>query len=92
MFSGSQSHRGRSQNPVAWIASVEETKPMKPIDKALVRRVSKSPGRNVSEPTGGLVNFQPRRPSPLLTGEGSMAYRTLTDATRHSGGVVGAAR
>ena len=43
--------------PVAWIASVEETKPVKPIDKALVRRVSKSPGRNVSEPTGGLVNF-----------------------------------
>ena len=43
--------------PVARIASVEETKPMKPIDKALVRRVSKSPGRNVSEPTGGLVKI-----------------------------------
>ena len=43
--------------PVAWIASVEETKLMKPIDKALVRRVSKSPGRNVSEPTGGLESF-----------------------------------
>ena len=43
--------------PVAWIVSVEETKPMKPIDKALARRVSKSPGRNVSEPTGGLENF-----------------------------------
>ena len=41
------------RNPVAWIASVEETKLMKPIDKALARRVSKSPGRNASEPIGG---------------------------------------
>jgi hypothetical protein len=47
----------RVRIPVAWIALVEETKPMKPIDKALARRVSKSPGRNVSEPTGGLENF-----------------------------------
>ena len=27
---------------------------MKPIDKAILRMVSESPGRNVSEPTGGL--------------------------------------
>ena len=80
------------RTPVAWIASVEETKLMKPIDKALARRVSKSPGRNVSEPTGGLVKIQLRRPSPLPTGEGSMACRNLTVAARHSGGVVGVAR
>jgi hypothetical protein len=43
------------RSPVAWIASVEETKPMKPIDKAILGMVSESPGRNVSEPTGGLV-------------------------------------
>ena len=55
MFSGSQSHRGRSQSPVAWITSVEETKPVKLIDKAIFGMVSESPGRNVSEPTGGLV-------------------------------------
>ena len=55
MFSGSQSHRGRSQSPVAWITSVEETKPVKLIDKAILGMVSESPGRNVSEPTGGLV-------------------------------------
>ena len=40
---------------VAWIAPVEETNPVKPIDKAVLGAVSKSPGRNVSEPTGGLV-------------------------------------
>jgi hypothetical protein len=78
--------------PVAWIASVEETKPMKPIDKALARRVSESPGRNVSEPTGGLEKNRLRRPSPLSPGKGSMACRNLADAIRHSGGVVGVAR
>jgi hypothetical protein len=54
LFSGRQSHRDKSQDPVAWIASVEETKLMKPIDKAILGMVSESPGRNVSEPTGGL--------------------------------------
>ena len=43
--------------PVAWIVSVEETKPVKLIDKAIFGMVSESPGRNVSEPTGGLVNL-----------------------------------
>jgi len=42
------------RNPVAWVAFVEETKRMKPTDKAILGMVSESPGRNVSEPTGGL--------------------------------------
>jgi hypothetical protein len=54
MFSGSQSHRGKSRNPVAWVASAEETKRMKPTDKAVLGTVSELPGRNESEPTGGL--------------------------------------
>src|SRR5262252_4860092 len=54
MFSGSQSHQGKSQSPVTWVASVEETKRMKPTDKAIFRIVSESPGRNASEPSGGL--------------------------------------
>jgi hypothetical protein len=37
-----------------WITSAEETKLMKPIDKAIPGMVSESPGRNVSEPRGGL--------------------------------------
>ena len=57
MFSGRQTRRGRSQSPVAWVALVEETKLMKPTDKAIFRMVSESPGRNVSEPTGGLEKF-----------------------------------
>jgi len=39
---------------VAWVAFVEETKRMKPTDKAILGMVSESPGRNASEPTGGL--------------------------------------
>ena len=92
MFSGSQTHRGKSRDPVAWIAPAEETKPVKPIDKAILGMVSESPGRNVSEPTGGLVKKKLRRPSLLWSGEGRMERRRLTDATLHSGGVVGAAR
>ena len=44
----------RVRSPVAWIAFVEETKWMKPIDKAILGMVSESPGRNVSEPRGSL--------------------------------------
>jgi len=58
---------------VAWVASVEETKRMKPTDKAILGMVSESPGRNASEPTGGLEKKWHRRLSPLHTGEGSMA-------------------
>ena len=50
MFSGRQTHRGKSQSPVAWVASLEETNAMKPTDKAILGMVSKSPGRNASEP------------------------------------------
>ena len=40
MFSGRQSHRGKSQGPVAWVAFAEETKRMKPTDKAALGAVS----------------------------------------------------
>ena len=39
---------------VAWVASVEETKRMKPTDKAILGMVSEPSSRNASEPTGGL--------------------------------------
>ena len=48
---------------------------MKPTDKAILGMVSKSPGRNESEPIGGLENLKPRRSSPHRKGEGSMAWR-----------------
>jgi hypothetical protein len=65
---------------------------VKPIDKAALGAVSQSPGRNESEPTGGLVRNNLRRPSFLVSGEGIMARRKLTEAACRSGGVVGAAR
>jgi len=45
---------GRVRTFVAWVASEEETKRMKPTDEAIFGMVSESPGRNVSEPSGGL--------------------------------------
>ena len=65
---------------------------LKLIDKAVLGTVSESPGRNESEPVGSLVEFIIRRSSPLFRGEGHMVCCILVDATRHSGGVVGAAR
>ena len=64
---------------------------MKLTDKVIFGMVSELPGPNASEPTGGLDNKKVRRPSPLLSGEGSMAGRNLTAAASHSGGVVGTA-
>jgi hypothetical protein len=42
------------RSPVAWVAFVEETKRVKPTDKAIPGMVSESPGRNLSELRGGL--------------------------------------
>src|SRR5947209_20604881 len=44
---------------VAWVASVEETKRMKPTDQAILGMVSESPGRNASQPRGGLDKMTP---------------------------------
>ena len=65
---------------------------MKPIDTAIFRMVSESPGRNVSEPRGGLENMKHWRSSPPSPGEGSTGKRKLTEALVCSGGVVGVAR
>jgi hypothetical protein len=46
MFSGRQSHRGKSWDSVAWVAFAEETKWMEPTEKAILGMVSESPGRN----------------------------------------------
>ena len=46
VFSGKQTHRGKSQNLVAWIAGRRETESLESIDKAIVRMASKSSGRN----------------------------------------------
>ena len=49
MFSRSETCRGKSQNPVVWIAEVMETETLKPIDKISLGEIYESPGRNKSE-------------------------------------------
>ena len=68
LFSGRQSHRGKSQNPVARVPFVEETKRMKRTDKAIFRMVSKFSGRNVSELRGSLVRIQVPEAEPVVWG------------------------
>jgi hypothetical protein len=70
----------RVRSPVAWVAFVEETKRMKPTDKAALEAVSEPPGRSGSEPTSGLDKKRIRRLNPLVRDEGSMAYHGLTEA------------
>ena len=78
---------------VAWIAERREIEFLMPIDKAILRMVSKSSGRNESERRFGLEKSKPqRKPSPLPEGEGRMGRRKLTDAPDHSGGVKATAR
>ncbi len=84
--------RVKVRSSVAWMAGWKETETLMPIDKAIFRVVSKSPGRNANERRGGPENAKPRRPSLQPEGEGSMGYRRLTEAVVHSGGVVATAR
>jgi len=49
----------RARRPVAWIAGWRETETLKPIDKAIGRMVSESPGRNASE-----RKVAPKDPNP----------------------------
>ena len=91
-ISGRQPHRGKSQSPAAWVASLEETNAMKPTDKAILGMVSKSPGRNASEPTGGLENLSPGGRAPFARAKAAWPGAKLTGAPGHSGGVVGTAR
>jgi hypothetical protein len=53
---GDKSAGEKVRNPVAWIAGRKETEFLKPIDKAILRMVSKSLDRNANEPIGGLEN------------------------------------
>jgi hypothetical protein len=72
----------RARRPVAWMAGGRETNPLKPIDEAIRRMVSESPGRNGSERGGSLEITEPRRPSAYGAREGSMGRRSLADAAR----------
>jgi hypothetical protein len=53
VLSGSQSRRGKSRNPVAWMAGRRETECLKPIDTVILGVAGESPGRNASERSGG---------------------------------------
>ena len=68
MFSGRSPTEVKVRDLVAWVAFVEETKRRKPTDKAIVRMVSESLGRNVSEPVGGLENTLAPEAEPALAG------------------------
>ena len=61
---------------------------MKPTDKAALGAVSESPGRNESEPIGGLDTINPKA-KPFGSGEGSMTIRSLIEAEVTSAGCSG---
>ena len=65
---------------------------MKPTDKAILGMVSKSPGRNESEPIGGPENLSPGGRARFARVKAAWPAAKLTAASAHSGGVVGTAR
>ena len=67
------------------MAAWRETKTLKPIEKAIGRMVSESPGRNVSERRGGPEKLKPRRPSLTVERRRQHALSHLADAATHSG-------
>jgi hypothetical protein len=75
------------RNPEAWIAERKEIELLKPIDKAIVRMVSKSSGRNESEPIDGLENKMTPKVEPSPTRRRQHGSSQLTEATRSFGGV-----
>ena len=88
--SRSESCRGKSQSPVARIAGWRETETLKPIDKVIARMAASR--QAVTKVNAEVASkMRPRRPSPLFQGEGSMGWRTLTEAPEHSGGVLATA-
>jgi hypothetical protein len=63
MFNRRQSCRGKSHDPVAWMARRGETDSSKPIDEAVLGTVSEFSGRNSRERKGSLEMDTHRRPS-----------------------------
>jgi len=81
VFSGSYSHRGKSQNLVAWIEGRRETESLKSIDKAILRMVSKSSGRGAADKAANLAGCKsPCRQLPVF---GRLACPVRAEATKH---------
>src|SRR2546425_10586327 len=70
-LAGASPAGARARRPVAWIAGRRETETLKPIDKAIERMVSESPGRNASE-----RELAPKDPNPE-------AERSITPRRQH---------
>ena len=58
---------------------------MKPTDKAALGAASESPGRNESEPIGGLDTINPKA-EPFGSAQRHMTIRSLIEAGGHFGG------
>ena len=92
MFSRRQTCRGKSQDPVAWMAGGSESDCSEPIDDIFAREMREPSGRNSCERKSSLETDKARRPRPLVGREGSTKKRRLAEALLRSGGVKAAAR
>src|SRR2546427_8051570 len=74
------------------MAAWKETDTLKPIEKAIARMVSESPGRNVSERNGGPERLKLRRSSLTVERRRQHGTSHLADAAVRSGGGRAAGR
>jgi hypothetical protein len=80
VFSGRQSHRGKSQTPRSLDGRAEGNQSPEAHRRDHRKDGSESPGRNVSERKGSPESAWPRRPSVCFTREGSRERCNLADA------------
>jgi hypothetical protein len=87
VFSGDESHRGKSQRPRSLDGRAEGNQSPEAHRRNHRKDGSEWPGRNVSERKGSPESAWPRRPSVYFSREGSRDRRSLADAASPSGGV-----
>ena len=86
VFSEEESHQGKSQSPVAWIARRKETESLKPIDEVIL-------GMTVSHWAVTKVNADVAskklapEAEPASRGRRQHGWSHLIEAAIHSGGV-----
>jgi hypothetical protein len=69
------------------MAGRKETEFLKPIDKAIFRMVSKSPGRNANEPIGGLETMRSEGRAPAFRAKAASIVATDRSGERLQRGI-----
>lgn len=88
---GIKPSRVKVSDPLAWVATVEEMKLLKPTDKVLFSRISELSGCNANERIGGPESDRPSGRAFIRKVKTAGTVEKLTDTAVSLGGVVATA-